>query len=195
VCQQIFFLQHSWIFERAGITDVFWPHTTIFAADPGLSHHPFPLYPVHWQPPADPEPGRDILYSFIGACSTRLYLSNSRDLILNSLADQPGALIQGNDGWFYEDLVYGVQIRGTIELDDPRAQGSGPEGQRQRYIDSLRRSIFCLCPSGTGSNTIRLWEEIGSGAIPIIILDTFRLPVPASSGKRPCSSCSTTPRG
>ncbi|WP_193814296.1 hypothetical protein [Cyanobium sp. LEGE 06143] len=46
VCQQIFFLQHRWIFERAGITDVFWPHTTIFAADPTLRLHRFPLFAV-----------------------------------------------------------------------------------------------------------------------------------------------------
>nr|WP_259737254.1 exostosin family protein [Synechococcus sp. CS-1329] len=178
VCQQIFFLQHRWIFERAGITDVFWPHTTIFAADPALRLHPFPLFAVQWQQPTDPEPSRDILYSFIGAHSTRLYLSNSRDLILSSLAGQPGALIQGNDGWFYEDLVYGVQITGRIGADDPRAMGTGPEEQRHRYIDSLRRSVFCLCPSGTGPNTIRLWEAIGSGAIPIILSDTFRPPGP-----------------
>jgi len=178
VCQQIFFLQHRWIFERAGITDVFWPHTTIFDADPALRLHPFPLYPVHWQAPTDPEPSRDILYSFIGARATRLYLSNTRDLILSSLAGQPGALIAGNDAWFYDDLVYGVQIRGTIAPDDPRAQGSGPEPQRRRFIDSLQRSLFCLCPSGTGPNTIRLWEAIGSGAIPIILSDTFRPPGP-----------------
>lgn len=178
VCQQIFFLQHRWIFERAGITDVFWPHTTIFAADLALRLHPFPLYAVQWQAPTDPEPSRDLLYSFIGASATRLYLSNSRDLIVSSLAGQPGALIHGNDGWFYEDLVYGVQITGRIGAEDPRAMGTGPEEQRRRYIDSLRRSVFCLCPSGTGPNTIRLWEAIGSGAIPIILSDTFRPPGP-----------------
>jgi hypothetical protein len=176
--QQIFFLQHRWIFERAGITDVFWPHTTIFAADPALRLHPFPLFAVQWQAPGDPEPERNLLYSFIGARANRLYLSNSRDLILSSLAGQPDAWIEGNDGWFYEDLVYGVQIRGSISADDPRAQDTGPQEQRRRYIDSLRRSVFCLCPSGTGPNTIRLWEAIGSGAIPILLSDTFRPPGP-----------------
>ena len=55
VCRQIFFLQHRWIFERAGITDVFWPHATIFDADPSLRLHPFPLFAVQWQAPANPE--------------------------------------------------------------------------------------------------------------------------------------------
>ena len=71
-----------------------------------------------------------------------------------------------------------MQITERIPADDPRAIGTGPEQQRQRYIDRLRRSVFCLCPSGTGPNTIRLWEAIGSGAIPVIISDTFRPPGP-----------------
>jgi tetratricopeptide (TPR) repeat protein len=177
-CQQIFFQQHRWLLERAGITDVFWPHATIYDDDPSLRIHPFPLFPVNWQIPAEPEPTRDVLYSFIGAHATRLYLSNSRDLILDSLNGLPGALVHGNDHWFYQDLVYGVQIRGTISADDIRAQGNGPEPERLRYIDSLSRSRFCLCPSGTGPNTIRLWEAIGSGAIPVILSDRFRPPGP-----------------
>jgi hypothetical protein len=177
-CQQIFFQQHRWLLERAGITDVFWPHATIYDDDPSLRIHPFPLFPVNWQAPAEPEATREILYSFIGARATRLYLSNSRDLILDSLAGLPGALVHGNDRWFYQDLVYGVQIRGTISSDDVRAQTNGPEPERLRYIDSLSRSLFCLCPSGTGPNTIRLWEAIGSGSIPIILSDRFRPPGP-----------------
>jgi tetratricopeptide (TPR) repeat protein len=177
-CQQIFFQQYRWLLERAGITDVFWPHATIYDDDPSLRIHPFPLFPVNWQAPPDPEPTRDLLYSFIGARATRLYLSNSRDLILDSLSGLPGALVHGNDNWFYGDIVYGVQISGTISSNDIRAQANGPEPERQRYIDSLSRSLFCLCPSGTGPNTIRLWEAIGSGSIPIILSDRFRPPGP-----------------
>lgn len=177
-CQQIFFQQYRWLLDRAGITDVFWPHATIYDEDPSLRIHPFPLYPVNWQAPADPEATRDVLYSFIGARATRLYLSNSRDLILESLSGLPGALVHGNDDWFYEDVVYGVQISGKISSDDIRAQANGPEPERLRYIDSLRRSLFCLCPSGIGPNTIRLWEAIGSGSIPVILSDRFRPPGP-----------------
>ena len=177
-CQQLFFQQYRWLLDRTGITDVFWPHATIYDDDPSLRIHPFPLFPVNWQAPADPEATRDLLYSFIGARATRLYLSNSRDLILESLIGLPGALVHGNDHWFYEDVVYGVQISGKISSDDIRAQARGPEPERLRYIDSLSRSLFCLCPSGIGPNTIRLWEAIGSGSIPIILSDRFRPPGP-----------------
>ena len=178
VCQQIFFLQHRWIFERAGITDVFWPHTTIFDADPSLKLHPFPLFPVHWVAEEADSPRRDIDYSFIGARSSRLYLSNSRDLIIDTLQGLPGSWIEGNDHWFYRDLVYGHQISGRLTKDDQRITGAEVEAKRERYIESLRRSIFTICPSGTGPNTIRLWEAIGSGSIPIILSDRFRAPGP-----------------
>jgi hypothetical protein len=105
VCQQIFFLQHRWIFERAGIADVFWPHTTIFAADPGLRLHPFPLCPVHWHPstPGSSEPVRDLLYTFVGARGSQpLYLTNSRDLILSCLGEAPDTLVHANEEWFVE---------------------------------------------------------------------------------------------
>ncbi len=178
VCQHIFFQDYRWAFELAGITDVFWPHATIHNNLPWITLHPFPLFAVQWQDQSGAEKERDILYSFIGAQATRLYLSNSRDLILSNLADLPGSLIRCNASWFYDDLVYGVQIRGTIQPDDPRAQGSGPQEQRQRYIDSLQRSIFALCPSGTGPNTIRLWEALGYGAIPVVLSDTWKPPGP-----------------
>jgi hypothetical protein len=50
----------------------------------------------------------------------------------SSLAGQPGALIHGNDGWFYEDPVYGVQITGRIGAEDPRATGP-----RQLWDDAV----------------------------------------------------------
>ena len=33
-----------------------------------------------------------------------------------------------------------------------------------------------LCPSGSGPNSIRLWEALATGAIPIILSDTLDLP-------------------
>ena len=178
VCQQIFFEPYRWLFELAGITDLFWPHATIYSSLPGLTIHPFPLYPVHWQTTAEPDSERDILYSFIGARSTRLYLSNSRDLILSSLRGLPGSLIEGYDGWYYDDHVYGVQIRGSLAADAPQVVGEERRQRERHYVDVLQRSLFALCPSGTGPNTIRLWEAIGCGAIPVVFSDRWRPPGP-----------------
>lgn len=180
VCQQIFFQQHRWLFEQAGITDLFWSHATVHATMPGITMHPFPLYPVHWQSPTeqqDDQP-RPIQYSFIGACSTPLYISNSRDLILKSLKGLPGSHIEGYQGWYYNDHVYGVQIRGTLAPDDPAVCGEERQQRQRRYVQILQQSVFALCPSGTGPNTIRLWEAIGCGAIPVVLSDRWRPPGP-----------------
>ena len=178
VCQQIFFQEHRWAFELAGITDVFWPHTTIYSSLPGITLHPFPLFPVQWRAQSCIKKERDILYSFIGAQATRLYLSNSRDLILSNLANLPGSLISGNANWFYEDLVHKVQIRETLDAQDPLFTGELRQQQERNYLESLRRSVFALCPSGTGPNTIRLWEALGCGAIPVVLSDTWKPPGP-----------------
>ncbi len=33
-----------------------------------------------------------------------------------------------------------------------------------------------MCPSGSGPNSIRLWESLGFGCIPVLLSDTLRLP-------------------
>jgi MoCo/4Fe-4S cofactor protein with predicted Tat translocation signal len=162
----------------AGITDLFWPHATIHADVPGMRIHPFPLYPVHWQAVADGQSAesRPIHYSFIGACSTPLYISNSRDFILSALKGLPGSLIEGYSGWYYEDHVYRVQIRAELTADDPAVCGAERQQRQERYVQVLQQSVFALCPSGTGPNSIRLWEAIGCGAIPVVLSDRWRPP-------------------
>jgi|GEM_PF-6227979 len=181
VCQQIYLPDHRWFFEWAGVTDVFWSHATIFQSESSLRLHPFPLFPVHWHPstPASSELVRDLLYSFVGARGSQpLYLTNSRDLILSCLGEAPDTLVHANEEWFFEALVYGRQIFGNVSSDDPRVQGTGRADLRALFMDALRRSIFTLCPSGAGPNSIRLWEAIGSGSIPVILSDTYRPPGP-----------------
>ncbi|MFM6205180.1 exostosin family protein, partial [Planktothrix sp.] len=40
----------------------------------------------------------------------------------------------------------------------------------------LKQSVFSLCPSGSGPNSIRLWESIGYGSIPVVLSDTYLPP-------------------
>lgn len=44
------------------------------------------------------------------------------------------------------------------------------------YIDTLKNSLFALCPRGTGHGTIRLFESLASKTIPVIISDNYLLP-------------------
>ncbi|MBF0409922.1 MAG: exostosin family protein [Candidatus Riflebacteria bacterium] len=47
------------------------------------------------------------------------------------------------------------------------------EKDKESYINSLQNSIFCLCPPGTGAGTLRLWESISCGTIPVIFGNTL----------------------
>ena len=40
----------------------------------------------------------------------------------------------------------------------------------------LINSKYTLCPSGSGPNSIRFWEALGAGSIPILLADTLELP-------------------
>jgi hypothetical protein len=50
------------------------------------------------------------------------------------------------------------------------------EKDSREYKNVLARSRFALCPRGTGPSTIRFWEALGAGAIPILIADDMTLP-------------------
>ena len=45
------------------------------------------------------------------------------------------------------------------------------------YKDKLSKSIFSLCPRGSGVNTIRLWESMKTGTIPVIISNDYKFPL------------------
>lgn len=46
----------------------------------------------------------------------------------------------------------------------------------REYFDVLAKSRFSLCPRGTGASTIRFWESLQAGAIPVVISDAMQLP-------------------
>ena len=44
------------------------------------------------------------------------------------------------------------------------------------YNKTLLQSRFSLCPSGTGPNSIRFWESLAVGAIPVLMSNSLELP-------------------
>jgi len=174
VGQHIEMLQHAALLRRCGVTDLFWSHATN-----GLHHHrgdihPFPLYPVRCatHPGGTPLQQRRWLYSFQGVYRADLYLTPVRQWILD-LPQRSDALLTSRREWHFEQQVYREQVHGQspdatrhAELADEAAD----------YAAALQQSVFALCPSGSGPNSIRLWEALGYGAIPVILADTLRLP-------------------
>jgi hypothetical protein len=74
-------------------------------------------------------------------------------------------LIELQDKWHFNDIVYSSQVKGVTpssrEEDLIRMK-------TERYNAVLSNSVFSLCPSGAGVNTLRLWESLAFGSIPVI---------------------------
>ena len=166
------------ILSQLGITDVFWSHAnkknTIIDE---IRLHPFPLYPAccaqqqelgEWVPLDE----RRYLYSFIGAYEKDLYLSFARNWIF-AFPKRTDAIVKRRVQWHFEDVVYGEQINGVVRTQEMR---HAEVEKMDEYREVIQHSIFSLCPSGSGPNTIRLWESVCLGAIPVIISDNIRLP-------------------
>lgn len=177
VCQHIHMLRFQNLFHEMGVTDIFWSHAVKgmpgLPDHPEIALHPFPLYPVqaegHWKAPPK---RKKHLYSFVGAKANQYYLTEARNIIIEDLAKTKTGFIVGNETWHYNKVVYDFQVRGVVDKPDALVDNSASEQFRQLLLES----VFSLCPSGTGPNSIRLWESIGLGSIPVIIADTLALP-------------------
>lgn len=178
VCQHILMLKFQSLFEELGITDVFWAHAvkgqTNFPNYPNIRIHSFPLYPVQAAVAENfSSLNRDILYSFVGARANKWYLTESRNMILDLLSSDKDGFVIGRDQWHYNKIVYDLQISETGSTKDEKLIDNDASEQ---FKAILSRSIFSLCPSGSGPNSIRLWESIGLGSIPVILADTYLPP-------------------
>jgi len=89
------------------------------------------------------------------------------------VASRPDAQLERRQEWHYEQAVYREQVQGQPADAARHAQLSAEAGA---YATTLQRSCFALCPSGSGPNSIRLWEALGYGAIPVIHSDRLQLP-------------------
>ena len=92
------------------------------------------------------EPG--LLYSYIGHSHVRL----RRRIV--SIRHHPRAIVEDTSAFnaFY-------------------AAGIQPE--HRHYADVMSRSKFILCPRGSGTSSIRLFETLKAGRVPVIIADDW----------------------
>lgn len=179
VCQHIWMPRLLEEFRQLNITDIFWPHARLDEVEmEGIRIHPFPLYPVQQASRrADfAERPRDLLYSFAGAYDPGLYLSGARQWIFD-LPPRSGAIITRRPEWHFEQHVYG---QGGMSGSPAGEEAGQPDAAAREFSELLSRSIFSLCPSGSGPNTIRFWESLGAGSIPVLISDRLKLPGDAS---------------
>ena len=113
---------------------------------------------------------RELLLSFQGAY-TSSYLTQIRKNIISAKWPENCSINNKNE-WFFQKDVYSTNQNSKFTLMN------SPEKmiECEDYNLLLLHSRYSLCPSGTGPNSIRLWESLAFGAIPIILADTLELP-------------------
>jgi hypothetical protein len=104
-------------------------------------------------PPAAPNDAPDLLFSFVAsstaACRRALFALN-----------HPHAIVEEVHGFRFWD-----------------ASSWRFEEQRARFKSTLARSRFVLCPRGHATSSVRLYETLAAGAVPVIIADDWAEPV------------------
>lgn len=190
VCQHIYWKDDQFIksFEQAGINQLWIAHKEIGWDQEGqLRLHSWPLYAVNV---LDPERRKGLEFvvaekkaifaSFKGA-HMKHYLSDIR-LRLRDFAHLDGYVIEVSNLWHFNKVVYNYQIA------NKESDKKGIEKEEIRaYNQLLSQTLFSLCPAGAGPNTLRLWESLGTGSIPVVLSDRYELP----AIETPCSKISS----
>ena len=114
---------------------------------------------------------REILYSFAGGYQPADYLTDIRQRIYK-MKHPPNTLIIDTGLWHFNDIVFDEKqnINGELNVDDNHVN------KTDKYNSILLNSRYTLAPSGSGPNSIRFWEALGVGSIPILLSDTLELP-------------------
>lgn len=158
VCQHIRYRDIIPVLRRLGINVLFAPHAPKKQQYQDITVLPFPIYPING---VDPATEKNVLYSFIGLESHPI-----RKKIF-ALPRRPDVIIKKRGYWhFYLRSEELVLLRWSARR----------EQEKREFQDVLARSRFSLCPRGTGPSTIRFWESLQAGAIPVLIADAMALP-------------------
>lgn len=97
---------------------------------------------------------RNLFYSFMGRMSHRV-----RRKLLRSSSSRPDIVMEDTSYYDHWDLK-------ARERDE----------HQKRYAEVLLHSRFALCPRGWATSSIRLYEAMQCGVVPVVISDDWRRP-------------------
>lgn len=152
ICQHIRYKEILPILKKMGVTVLFTPHAEP-SKDPAIKVLPFPHIAING---IAAKPQKDILYSFIG------FSNHPVRKALFDLTWPKDAVIKRRAVWHFSKSGSQTQRRQLAE--------------KREYQDVLARSRFSLCLRGTGASTLRFWESLQAGAIPVLLSDDMMLP-------------------
>tara|TARA_R110000737_G_scaffold216683_1_gene233111 strand:- start:77 stop:982 length:906 start_codon:yes stop_codon:yes gene_type:complete len=179
-CQHIYFRQLYDLFKTLGINVLYTPHKCLQEnIHDDIELKSCPLYAVNIE---DGDRNlefsevdllkveRDLLFSFMGGYQYG-YISDIRQRIFN-LPSKENSVIENTGDWHFNEVVYSIHQSGQGLLNESETR----RNNTRIYNDLLIRSRYSLCPSGSGPSSIRFWESLGSGSIPVLLADTLELP-------------------
>jgi hypothetical protein len=203
VCQQIHWKRFASHFTSLGITNLHLSHATK-ALYPNTCNWSFQ---IHGWPLIAPNIevkerrhglhdrrflDRRYLATFIGA-HMKHYASAVRLELLEASRREASAdiLVEVGTEWHFNNVVYKEQVSlRNLERDEIDKERLAT----RRYNEILSESRFSLCPEGAGPNTLRLWESLAVGAIPVVISDEWQAPSgPAQNPDLLQNSCVVVP--
>jgi len=156
ICQTIYYEQIIPILQEMGVDTLFTPH--VYKDYSGIKVLPFPHYPVN---AITSSTKKDILLSFVGAIHTHPVRKKMLEM-----PKKDNVFIKERKVWHFDRNLYKPKC-----MTEDEQQSDSLE-----YKDVLARSRFSLCPAGRGASTIRFWESLAAGAIPVLVCDLMRLP-------------------
>lgn len=186
VCQHIHWIRILESAKKVGITDLHLSHkyskSEKVQKDLGYSFtlHGWSLIAVNYETQnrnegmiRKPIAERSLLASFIGAHMPH-YRDNSRVELFEAAKayGQDDVFVDLGNEWHFNKVVYEEQVL-QKQID---GQHIDEHNQRTfRYNSILSDSKFSLCPEGAGPNTLRFWESIAVGTIPVIFSDDLAI--------------------
>jgi len=178
-CQHIKYYELLDFFSSIGLKTLYISHKSFFIDTyNNIKLIAIPLYAVNIESPERNiiylnnkdsllEKNREYLLSFQGTYTDK-YISNIRKQIVD-FNWPDNCFVKKTQQWHFQNEVYKLN-KGKLCDDDQLNE------DKISYNELLLTSRFSLCPSGTGPNSIRFWESLAFGSIPILIADTLELP-------------------
>ena len=179
VCQHIHWIRILDAAKDLGITNLHLSHKDSKSEKKQIelgyyfSLHGWPLIAVNYVTPdrkegmeRKPVKEKKLLASFIGAHMPH-YIDDSRLRIFEAarLSGRDDVLVDLGNEWHFNKVVYEEQVL-SKEITSQHIDEN--HKKTFRYNTILSDSIFSLCPIGAGPNTLRLWESIAVGSIPVV---------------------------
>jgi len=159
VCQHINYEQIIPHLKAMGIKTLFTPHVPNGKKFEGITVLPFPHFAVNGTVPAK---NKDIFYSFVGVA----YTHPTRKTIF-SVKHPANSYVKERIEWHFNYATFRPDVSAKERA----------VFEKKEYQNILARSRFSLCPRGTGASTIRFWESLQAGAIPVLIGNDMSLPM------------------